>query len=181
MNAARRAREQRIRDIDAIMEADKTIHELGPILEKYNGIFFKGAKEKYGREHADEIEKVKKAQRLLYKLKVSQPIPKKALKAESAQLRGEVESLLPKLETVKAEMDQLLSFRFQVRKVLPEALTVKHEEGKKSFEDISEEVHNQKELRKLLEQSAERAIRYNEEQQRRQQEQQHQQQQKGAL
>ena len=111
---------------------------------------------------------------------MTQPIPKKALKAESAQLRGEVESLLPKLETIKAEMDQLLSFRTQARKVLPEALTVKYEEGKKSFEDISEEVHNQKELRKLLEQSAERAIRYNEEQHR-QQEQQHQQQQKGAL
>ena len=42
------------------------------------------------------------------------------------------------------------------------------------------EIQNQKELRKLLEQSAERAIRYNEEQHR-QQEQQHQQQQKGAL
>ena len=162
------------------MIADKNIREFGPVLEKYNGIFFKGAKEKYGREHANEIEKVKKAQRLLYKLKITQPIPKKALKAESAQLRGEVESLLPKLETIKAEMDQLLSFRTQARKVLPEALTVKYEEGKKSFEDISEEVHNQKELRKLLEQSAERAIRYNEEQHR-QQEQQHQQQQKGAL
>ena len=174
MNAARRTKEQRIRDIDAIMEADKTIHELGPILEKYNGIFFKGAKEKYGREHADEIEKVKKAQRLLYKLKVSQPIPKKALKAESAQLRGEVESLLPELETVKAEMEQLLSFRSQVRKVLPEALSVKHEEEKKSFEDISEEIHNQKELRELLDESAERALRYAEEQQRRRQEQQYQ-------
>ena len=180
MNAARRAKEQRIRDIDAIMEADKNIREFGPVLEQYNGIFFKGAKEKYGREHANEIEKVKKAQRLLYKLKITQPIPKKALKAESAQLRGEVESLLPELETVKAEMDQLLSFRSQVRKVLPEALSVKHEDGKKSFEDISEEIQNQKELRKLLEQSAERAIRYNEEQHR-QQEQQHQQQQKGAL
>ena len=89
--------------------------------------------------------------------------------------------MLPELETVKAEMEQLLSFRTQVRRVLPEALTVKYEEGKKSFEDISEEVHNQKELRKLLEQSAERVVRYNEEEQRRQQEQQHQQQQKGAL
>ena len=55
------------------------------------------------------------------------------------------------------------------------------EDGKKSFEDISEEIQNQKELRKLLEQSTERAIRYNEKQQRRQQEQQRQQQQKGAL
>lgn len=182
MNAAKRAKEQRIRDIDAIIEADKTIREFGPILEKYNGIFFKGAKEKYGREHADEIEKVKKAQRLLYKLKVTQPIPRKALKAESAQLRGEVETMLPELEAVKAKMDQLKTFRSQVRKVLPEALTVKYENGKKSFEDLTEEIHNEKELRQLLEQSAEQAIRYNEGQHRQQEQQrQRQQQQKGRL
>ena len=73
-------------------------------------------------------------------------------------------------------------FRSQVRKVLPEALTVKYEGGKKSFEDLSEEIHNEKELRKLMEESTERAIRYAEEQRRIQQEQQRrQQQQKGAL
>ena len=184
LNAAKRTKEQRIRDIDAIMEADTTIRELGPILEKYNSIFFKGAKEKYGREHADEIEKVKKAQRLLYKLKVTRPINRKTLKAESSSLRGEVESMLPELEAVKAEMDQLMIFRSQVRKVLPEALTIKHEGGKKSFEDLSEEIHNQNELRKLMEESAERALRYAEEQERIQQEQEQQrrwQQQKGSL
>ncbi len=181
MNAARRAKEQRIRDIDAIIEADKTIRELSPILEKYNSIFFKGAKEKYGREHGDEIEKVKKAQRLLYKLKITQPINRKTLKVESSHLRGEVESMLPELETVKAEMDQLMTFRSQVRKVLPEALTVKHEGGKKSFEDLSEEIHNQKELRQLMEESVERVLRYDQEQQHRRQEQRRQQQQKGAL
>ncbi len=182
MNAARRTKEQRIRDIDAIIEADKTIRELGPILEKYSSIFFKGAKEKYGREHADEIEKVKKAQRLLYKLKITQPINKKALKAESSQLRGEVESILPELETVKAEMDQLKIFRSQVRKVLPEALTVPYEDGKKSFQDISEEIHNKDELRKLMEESAERAIRHAEEQRHIQQEQRYRQQKQiGAL
>ena len=182
LNAAKRTKEQRIRDIDAIMEADKTIHELGPILEKYNGIFFKDAKEKYRQKHAEEIEKVKTAQWLLYKLKVTQPINRKALKTESSRLRGEVESMLPELERVKAEMDQLKIFRSQVRKVLPEALTVKYEDGKKSFQDMSEEIHNKDELRKLIEESAEHALRYAEERRRVQQEQQRQwQQQRGAL
>ena len=184
LNAAKRTMEQRVRDIDAILEADTTIRELGPILEKYNGIRFKKAKEKYGQEHADEIEKVNKAHRLLYKLKVTRPLNRKALKAESSSLRGEVESMLPELETVKAEMDQLMIFRSQVRKVLPDALTVKHEGGTKSFEDLSEELHNQYELRKLMEESAERALRYAVEQRRIQQEQEQQrqwQQQKGAL
>ena len=181
LNTTQRAKEQRIRDIDAIMEADKTIREFEPILEKYNGIRFKNAKEKYGQEHADEIEKARKAQRLLYKLKATQPLNKKALKAELIQLRGEVESMLPELETVKEEMDQLMIFRSQVRKVLPEALTVKHEGGKKSFEDLSEEIHNQKELRRLMEESVERVLRYDQEQQHRRQEQRRQQQQKEAL
>ena len=184
LNATKRTKEQRIRDIDAIMEADQTIRELGPILEKYNSIRVKKAKEKYGQEHADEIEKVNKAHRLLYKLKVTRPINRKALKAESSLLRGEVESMLPELETVKAEMDQLMIFRSQVRKVLPEALTIKHEEGKKSFEDLSEEIHNKDELRKLMDESAERALRYAEERRRIQQEQEQQrqwQQQKGAI
>ena len=77
---------------------------------------------------------------------------------------------------------QLMTFRSQVRKVLPEALTIKYEGGKKSFEDLSEEIHNEEELRKLMEESAERAIRYAEEQERIQREQQkRQQQQRGAL
>ena len=173
LNTAKRTKEKRIRDIEAIMEADQTICELGPILEKYNSIRFKKAKEKYDQEHADEIEKVKTAQRLLYKLKVTWPISRKALKAESSLLRGEVESMLPELEAVKAEMDQLMTFRSQVRKVLPEALTIKYEGGKKSFEDLSEEIHNQNELRKLMEESAERAIRHAEEQRRIQQEEQY--------
>ena len=182
LNAAKRTKEQRIRDIDAIMEADKTIRELGPILEKYNSIRYKRPKEKYEQEHADEIEKVKTAQWLLNKLKVTPPINKKALKAESSRLRGEVESMLPELETVKAEMDQLKIFRSQVRKVLPEALTVKYEDGKKSFQDMSEEIHNKDELRKLMEKSAERAIRHAEEQRHIQQEKRYRQQkEKGVL
>ena len=164
------------------MEADKTIHELGPILEKYKGIFFKDAKEKYRQKHADEIEKVKTAQWLLNKLKVTQPINRKALKAESSRLRGEVESMLPELETVKAEMDQLKIFRSQVRKVLPDAFTVTYEDGKKSFQDLSEEIHNKDELRKLMEESAERAIQHAEEKRHIQQEQKYRQQkEKGAL
>ena len=65
---------------------------------------------------------------------------------------------------------------------MPEALTVKYEDGKKSFQDMSEEIHNKDELRKLMEESAERAIRHAEEQRHIQQEKQYRQQkEKGAL
>ena len=163
MEAAKRAQEKRIRDIDAILKADKTIHDLSPILEKYNSIFFTGTKEKYGQEHASEIEQVKKAQRLLYKLEMTRPIDRKTLKAEAKQLRAEVESIMPELEGIKAQLDQQMKIRSHVRKVLPEALTFKNENGQKRYEDISEEVQNKKELEALLEASAERVLRQSDE------------------
>ena len=68
--------------------------------------------------------------------------------------------MLPELESVKAELDQQLKIRSHIRKVLPEALAFKNEAGQQRYEDITEEIQNQKELRQLLEKSAERAIRH---------------------
>ena len=159
MESAKRAKEKRIRDIDAIIDAAKTLKELNPIREKYNSIRYGTAKEKYGQKHSDEFDRIKKAQGLLHKLNVTQPINGKSLRVESAQLRAEVEDMLPELEKVKAELDRQMKIRSHIRKVLPAALTFKNENGQKRFEDVSEEVQNQKELKALLEASADRAIR----------------------
>ena len=163
MESDKKAKEKRIRDIDAILDAVKTLKELNPIQEKYDGIFFKGAKEKYGKDHADELNQIKKAQRLLHKLNVTLPINGKALRAEATQLRTEVEAMLSKLESVKAELDAQMRIRSHVRKVLPEALTFTNQNGQKRFEDVSEEIQNQEELEAILEVSADRAIRRSEE------------------
>ena len=160
MDANRKAKEQRIRDIDAILDAVKTLKELHTIQDKYDSIFFKGQKKKYGTEHADELNRIKKAKRLLYKLNVTLPINGKELRAESAKLRGEVESMLPELESVKAELDKQMKVRSRIRKVMPEVLAFKNKDGQKLYEDVSEEIQNAKELRKLLEDSAERVIRH---------------------
>ena len=159
MESAKRTKEQRIRDIDDIIDAVKTLKELNPIREKYDSIRFKTAKEKYGKEHAAELNRIKKANRLLHKMNVTLPINSKTLQAESAQLRAEVEALLPELESVKSELDKQMKIRSHVRKVLPAALTFKDQNGQKRFEDVSEEIKNQEELKALLEASADRAIR----------------------
>ena len=159
MESAKKTKEQRIRDIDAIIDAVKKLKELNPIQEKYDSIFFKGAKEKYGKEHESELNQIKKASRLLHKLNVTLPINSKMLRAESAQLRAEVEAMMPELESMKAELDKQMKIRSHVRKVLPEALAFTNQNGQKRFEDVSEEVQNQEELKALLEASAERAIR----------------------
>ena len=159
MESEKKAKEQRIRDIDDIIDAVKTLKELNPIREKYDSIRFKSAKEKYGREHEAELSRIKKANRLLHKLNVILPINSKTLRAESEQLRAEVEAMLPELESVKAELDKQMKIRSHVRKVLPEALSFTNQNGQKRFEDVSDEVQNQEELKALLESSTNRALR----------------------
>ena len=163
MESGKKAKEKHIRDIDAILEAVKMLKELNPIREKYNGIHFTKSKEKYRQEHADELARIDKANRLLHKLNVTLPINSKTLRAESAQLRAEVETMLPELENVKAELDEQMKIRSHVRKVLPEALTFTNQSGQKRFEDVSEEVQNKEELKALLKASADWAIRRSEE------------------
>ena len=136
---------------------------MNPIREKYNGIRFAKSKEKYRQEHADELARIDKANRLLHKLNVTLPINSKTLRAESAQLRAEVEAMLPELESIKAELDEQKKIRSHVRKVLPEALTFTNQNGQKRFEDVSEEAQNKEELEALLEASADWATRRSEE------------------
>ena len=162
MESDKKAKEKRIRDINAILDAVKTLKELNPIQEKYNGIHFTKSKEKYRQEHADELARIDKANKLLHKLNVTLPINNKTLRVESTQLRAEVEAMLPELESVKAELDEQMKIRSHVRKVLPEALTFTNQNGQKRFEDVSEEVQNKEELKAFLEASADWAIRRSE-------------------
>lgn len=161
MKSAVKAKEKRIRDIDSIIDAAKTMRDLGPVLEKYNSMHFKSFKEKYLAEHGEEIDKVKKAQWLLKKLKVEMPINAKSLRQESKHLRGEVESLLPKLEGMKSEMEQLTKIRYHIRKVMPDVLEVRDTEGRRTFEDYSEEQSNRRELEELLQETADQVLALN--------------------
>ncbi len=67
------------------------------------------------------------------------------------------------MERVKAELNEQLKIRSHIRKVLPEALTFTNQSGQKRFEDVSEKVQNQQELRKLLDHTAETSVRHSEE------------------
>lgn len=158
MKSAVRAKEKRIRDIGDIIDAVRTLRDLGPVLDKYNSMHFKSAKEKYLREHGDEIDRVKKAEWLLKKLKVQLPIDAKALRRESKQLRSEVESLLPHLESMRVEMKNLYKIRSHIRKVIPDALEARYADGRRTFEDSDEERANRSELDDLLRQSSDAVL-----------------------
>lgn len=153
-----RANESRIWDIEAILNADETIQRYAPVVEEYNRIFFKGKKEKYAIEHKDELEAVKKARRLFYKLNIAQSIDRKALKAEAAQMKAENETLRQKLIPLQSEMDGLKQVRYWVRKVIPGALPAKGTDGRASIEEKMEGGKNRDELEKLMENAADRAL-----------------------
>ena len=157
MNELRRTvhrKEQRIRDIDALLAADKTIHDLQPVYDEYSSIRWKGAKERFATAHADELERYKKAQRLLHKY----PVDRKPLRAEKAQLEQEIEALRPDVDAVQTELDELKTVRYWVRKVIPDALPHRTESGKPSLRNTMEVSQNEKELDQLLAKSAEHVL-----------------------
>ncbi|MBP3542007.1 MAG: MobA/MobL family protein [Clostridia bacterium] len=151
-------KEQRISDIDALLAADKTIHDLQPMYDEYNTIRWKGAKERFATTHADELEQYKKYQRLLHKFGLSLPIDRKELLTEKAQLEQEVEALRPDVDAVQSELDELNTVRYWVRKVIPDALPSRTESGAPSLRNTMEEAQNTNELESLLDRTAKQAI-----------------------
>lgn len=153
------SKEQRIRDIDALLTADKTVHhELQPMYDEYCTIRWKGAKERFSNDHTDVLEQYKKAQRLLHKFGLTHPIDRKLLRAKKAQQEQGVESLRPDVDAVQAELDELKTVRYWVRKVIPDALPSRTESGDPSLRNTMEESQNKNELENLLERTAKQAI-----------------------
>ena len=149
-----RGKEQRIRDIDTLLNADKTVHDLQSMYDEYSNIRWKSAKERFATAHADKLEQYKKAQRLLHKFGVSHPIDHKSLRAEKAHLEQDIEALRLDVDAVQTELDELKTVRYWVRKVIPDALTSRTESGSSSVRETMETYQNVNELSELLEQTA---------------------------
>ena len=153
-----RSKEQRIRDIDALLNADKTVHDLQSMYDEYSSIRWKSAKERFVTTHADELEQYKKAQLLLHKFGLSHPIDRKSLRAEKRQLEQEIEDLRPDVEAVQTELDELKTVRYWVRKVIPDALPNPAENGKSSLYETMETVQNKNDLSDLLDRTAKQVV-----------------------
>ena len=159
------AKERRIRDIDALFGAIQTIRELKPIQQEYESIHWNGKREKFKAEHGDELNRLQKAiwlrEKLVKSLGLASPLDKDqrmALKAERTRLEAERETLLPKLEEVKAELAELNRIRYWTRKVIPDALP-RVSDGRVSIEDAMETAGNRKELEEIMEKTEQRVTR----------------------
>ena len=94
-------------------------------------------------------------------LRLASPLDKEqraALKTERAQLEAERETLLPKLEEVKAESAELNRIRYWTRKVIPDALP-RVSDGRVSVEDAVETAVNRKELEQVINDAEKNALR----------------------
>ena len=164
------AKERRIRDIDALFGAIQTIRELKPIQQEYESIHWNGKREKFKAEHGDELNRLQKAiwlrEKLVKSLGLASPLDKDqrmALKAERTRLEAERETLLPKLEEVKAELAELNRIRYWTRKVIPDALP-RVSDGRVSIEDAMETAVNRKELEQVEDEAVQMAARQPQEQ-----------------
>lgn len=75
-----------------------------------------------------------------------------------AQLEQEIDALRPDVDAVQAELNELKTVRYWVRKVIPDALPSRAESGAPSVRESMEASQNQNKLSNLLERTAKHAI-----------------------
>lgn len=100
-------------------------------------------------------------EKLVKSLGLASPLDKEqriALKAERTRLEAERETLLPKLEEVKAESAELNRIRYWTRKVIPDARP-RVSDGRVSVEDAVETAVNRKELEQVINDAEKNALR----------------------
>ena len=147
-----RSNNQTIRDIDDFFAVIEDYRTLTPIQEQLDKIHFKGRREAFLAEHADELKRLRKAiylrEKLSKKLGVSLPLDKasaKKLRAQRQELTEQNESLRPKLEQIREELDQLSKLRYWTRKAIPEALPERDD-----FSEQMEVRENRQELEQVM-------------------------------
>ena len=115
-----RSSQKRMNDIVAIQSAYETMKKLQPVQDAWQKKNFRSAKEKYRKDHSDELDSYGKAVRLLRKINAGTTVDHAALKAESKELASAINTRTSELETVKEELKQLRSIQYYISKVLPE-------------------------------------------------------------
>ena len=158
---------QVIRDIDDFFKAIEDYRELAPLLDQLDKIHFKGRREAFQAEHADELKRLRKAtflrEKLSKKLSVSLPLDKagvKKLKAQRQKLTEQNESLRPKLGQIRSELDQLSKLRYWTRKAIPNALPERED-----FAEQMEVRENRRELEQVMDAAIDAVTQEDDEQQ----------------
>jgi vacuolar-type H+-ATPase subunit I/STV1 len=110
----------RIRRIEKLIEHGDRRAALDPIHDEYLKIHWKGRKEKFAKEHRDELDAWNKADRYMRKNVPEQRYDGDALRSELSSLHAELDALTEKIRPQQEEAAMLKEVRSYVRKLLPE-------------------------------------------------------------
>ena len=110
----------RIRTIEKLIEHGDRRASLDAVHSEYLNIHWKGKKEKFAKEHKDELEAWKQSDRYMRKNLPDQQYNGEALRAELSSLTAELDSLTGKIRPHQKEAEMLKEVRSYVEKLLPE-------------------------------------------------------------
>ena len=102
-----RGKEKCIRDIEALLNAPKTIKKYEPLKKERDSIIFKKWREDYYKQHKEELNVYYRAQRLIRKFYPDGIVPTKALMKERDALNNDLEAMKPKLEQFSEDLEGL--------------------------------------------------------------------------
>lgn len=134
------AKEKRVKEITRAATALTDYHKLKPIFDQYSSFKWKGRKEKFGKEHATELDQYRKSIWMIKKFVpgADADFDIQALEKEAKQLAKEIEPLKQKLSTRQGELKKLQEIRYFIKDVLPEINTDQPEQKKESRIEIVE-------------------------------------------
>ena len=112
--------EQRAWVIAGIRKAYRDCRETKEIHDQYGKIGWKGRKEKFRQEHAEEIDRFEKADRFLRKNVPEGKMDFKALSKEAAKLEKEIAEKNGELAAIQKDLKTLKDIRYFVKELLPE-------------------------------------------------------------
>ena len=142
--------EQRAWVIAGIRKAYRDCRETKEIHDQYGKTGWKGRKEKFRQEHAEEIDRFEKADRFLRKNVPEGKMDFKALSKEAAKLEKEIAEKNGELAAIQKDLKTLKDIRYFVKELLPE-LSPEEKEAAMEMRSILERLY---ENRRAIQKSA---------------------------
>ena len=112
----------RIRIIEKLIEHGDRRSSLDSVHDEYLNIHWKGRKEKFAKDHKDELDAWKASDRYMRKNLPDQEYNGDALRAELYSLTAELNSITDRIRPQQKETEMLKEIRTYVKKLLPELL-----------------------------------------------------------
>ena len=110
----------RIKTIEKLLEAGERRDRHAPVHDQYLKIHWKGRKEKFAKEHKEELDAWSQADRYVRKNLPDQPFSADALESELSSLNTKLDTLNAQLVPIQEETQILKDIKYLVKDLIPE-------------------------------------------------------------